>query len=72
MGGLKLKPNSFSSLKLKTAHSASLASFSFFFFSFFIFFEAGQYELPNESYSLLVPNFEVLKPYSENRKKEGG
>lgn len=71
MGGLKLKPNSFSSLKLKTAHSVSLASFSFFFFSLF-FIEAGQHELPNESYSLLVPNFEVLKPYSENRKKEGG
>ena len=38
-GGPKPQPNSFSSLKLKMAHSASLA----------MAFQTGQYELPNES-----------------------
>lgn len=56
-GRPKLKPNSFPPLKLKTAHSVSLASFGCF--------EAGQYELPNESYSPLALNFEVLKPHFE-------
>lgn len=59
MGGHKLKPNSFSSLKLKTAHSVSLASFRFL-------------KLDNMSCQMnhtlyIVLNFEVLKPYSEKK-----
>ena len=60
MGGRKLKPNSFSSLKLKTAHSVSLASFRFL-------------KLDNMSCQMnltlthIVLNFEVLKPYSEKK-----
>lgn len=56
-GRPKLKPNSFSSLKLKTAHSVSLASFKFL-------------KLDNMSCQMnhtlyIVLNFEVLKPHSE-------
>lgn len=58
-GRPKLKPNSFSSLKLKTAHSVSLASFRFL-------------KLDNMSCQMnhtlyIVLNFEVLKPYSEKK-----
>lgn len=56
-GRPKLKPNSFSSLKLKTAHSVSLASFRFL-------------KLDNMSCQMnrtlyIILNFEVLEPYSE-------
>lgn len=62
-GRPKLKPNSFSSLKLKSAHSVSLASFRFL-------------KLDNMSCQMnhilyIALNFEVLKPYSEKKKSSG-